>query len=92
MAKNPTLNRIHQRAWYVRTRQDPVQWRAFLAKRRAYKQARRNSEQTRSMPIVEPRDERTADIVEEPHPQTVAWALFYEALVAGVQPEVPAAP
>ena len=41
MAKNPQLNRAHQKAWYSRTRQDPVQWRAFLEKRRAYKQARR---------------------------------------------------
>ena len=43
MAKNPALNRIHQRTWYARIRQDPVRWRAFLEKRRDYKRSNRNA-------------------------------------------------
>jgi hypothetical protein len=43
MAKNPALNRIHQRMWYARTRQDPERWRAFLDKRRAYKRSKRTA-------------------------------------------------
>ena len=39
MSRDRALNRAHQRAFYQRLKADPVQWRAFLDKRAAYKRA-----------------------------------------------------
>lgn len=83
MSKNPQLNRAHQKAWYSRTRQDPVRWRAFLEKRRAYKQARRDGQPVRSRP--RPVSNPPANEPEQPQAEGITWASFCEA--AGLQPE-----
>jgi len=90
MAKNPTLNRLHQRAWYARTRNDPERWRAFMEKRRAYKRARRDGQSVRSQP--RPVSKPPAEEPEQPQAEEVTWASFCEALIAGVEPEVSQCP
>jgi hypothetical protein len=42
MSRNSVQNRAHQKAWYERLKQDPRAWRAYLTRKKAYKQARRN--------------------------------------------------
>jgi hypothetical protein len=90
MAKNPSLNRIHQRAWYARTRRDPERWRAFLEKRRAYKQARRNTEQTASFPKAQPKASRNA--AESPPASDITWASLFGAIVTGLEAEASISP
>lgn len=41
MAKNPELNRAHQKAWYERTRGNEILWRAYLDKKLARRRAKR---------------------------------------------------
>jgi hypothetical protein len=87
MAKNRTLNRAHQKAWYDRTRNDPVRWRAFLERRKNYKHMKRSAEQATTVRKVRPAAIDHRDRAEEPLADEITLASFYGALIAGLDSE-----
>jgi hypothetical protein len=84
MAKNRTLNRAHQKAWYDRTRSNPARWRAFLERRNNYKRMKRRAEQATTVRKVRPAAIDHRDGAEEPLADEITWAFFYGVLIAGL--------
>ena len=83
MAKNPTLSRLHQSAWYARTRNAPVRWRACLEKRHTYKRARRDGPPVGSQP--RPVSKPPPEDPEQRQAEGVTWTAFCEAHIAGLE-------
>jgi hypothetical protein len=83
MSKNRILNRAHQKAWYSRVRSDPERWRAFLEKRKVYKQAKRSGIQPFSLRKTKP---KSAPITPEAsHSGEITWDSLYREVVAGLE-------
>lgn len=85
MSKNRILNRAHQKAWYSRVRSDPERWRAFLEKRKVYKQAKRSGIQPFSPRKTKPKSVSEPIAPEASHSGEITWDSLYRVVVAGLE-------
>jgi hypothetical protein len=83
MSKNRILNRAHQKSWYSRVRNDPVRWRAFLEKRKVYKQAKRSGIQPFSLRKTKPKPVPETITPEASHSGEITWDSLCRLVFAG---------